>query len=69
MIVKNHNNFCIFIFLAFLIGMPFFGYSQGFEIEGTVIDSINKPISNCTIVATDSENGTNILTFKNSDVN
>ena len=67
MIVKNHNNLFKFIFLAFLIGMPFFGYSQVIEIEGTTFGNNNIPISSCTIVASDSENGSNILAFKNSD--
>lgn len=69
MIVKNHNNFCIFIFLAFLIGMPFFVYSQAIEIQGSARDVDKKPISSCTIIASDSENEINILAFKNSDVN
>lgn len=69
MIVKNHNNLFMFIFLAFLIGMPFFGYSQAIEIQGIAVDSENKPISSCTIIASDSEDGSNILAFKNSDVN
>ncbi len=67
MIVKNHNNLNIFIFLAFLIGMPFFGCSQVFEIEGFTLDSEKKPIGSCTVIASDSENGSNILAFKNSD--
>lgn len=67
MILEKHNNFIIFIFLAFLIGMPFFGYSQVIEIKGTTFDSNNKLISSCTIIASDSEDGNNILAFKNSD--
>jgi hypothetical protein len=42
--------------------MPFF-YSQVIEIEGTTFGN-NIPISSCTIVASDSENGSNILAFK-----
>jgi hypothetical protein len=67
MIVKKHNNLFLFIFLAFLIGMPFFGYSQVIEIEGATFGNNNIPVSSCTIVASDSENGSNILAFKNSD--
>jgi hypothetical protein len=37
------------------------------EIEGTTFGNNNIPISSCTIVASDSENGSNILAFKNSD--
>jgi hypothetical protein len=33
------------------------------EIEGTTFGN-NIPISSCTIVASDSENGSNILAFK-----
>jgi hypothetical protein len=43
--------------------MPFF-YSQVIEIEGTTFGNNNIPISSCTIVASDSENGSNILAFK-----
>jgi hypothetical protein len=63
MIVK-HNN--LFLFIFWHSGMPF-GYSQVIEIEGTTFGNNNIPISSCTIVASDSENGSNILAFKNSD--
>lgn len=63
------NNLRIIIYMAFLLGMPFFTYSQTYEVQGTIIDSINNPVSNAIIIVSDSKNETNILAFKNSDDN
>ncbi|MCZ8145594.1 hypothetical protein [Flavobacterium sp.] len=55
--------------MAFLIGMPFFGYSQQVKIEGKVIDSSSKVLSNSIIIASDTESGNRILGFNTSDLN
>lgn len=69
MILKKHNNFRIFIFLAFLIGMPFFAIGQQYEINGTILDPTSKPIINAIIIASDSKSQANILAYKSSDAN
>lgn len=69
MIFKIYITFKKYIFLAFLIGMSFFGFSQDIQIQGTVLDFENKPISNVTIIASDSENGKSVLAFSTSDTN
>lgn len=69
MILKTYNTFKNYILMAFLIGMPFFGFSQDIQIQGTVLDLENKPTSNCTIIASDSENGKSIFAFTTSDIN
>lgn len=55
--------------MAFLFGMPFFGYSQDVVIEGEVFDSNSKVLSNCIIIASDTESGNRILGFNTSDLN
>lgn len=49
--------------------MPFFALAQEYEIQGTISDSINKPISNSIIIASDTENETAILAYKSSSSN
>ncbi|MGJ8592117.1 MAG: hypothetical protein ACSHXF_06195 [Aquaticitalea sp.] len=55
--------------MAFLIGMPFFAMAQTFELHGTIVDSLNKPVVNAVILASDTEDESNILAYKNSDNN
>jgi hypothetical protein len=67
--VKVYSLEKIIVFVAFLIGMPFFAMAQKFEIQGIIFDNFNKPIFNCLITISDTENVTNILGYKSSDIN
>lgn len=55
--------------MASYFGMPFFAFAQIHELKGTIVDSINEPIFNAVIIASDTENESTILAFNNSNTN
>lgn len=55
--------------MASLIWMPFFAFAQTYEIQGTISDSVNRPVINSVIIASDSKEESNILAYKISDDN
>lgn len=57
------------IFLAFLIGMPFFTLAQSYEVKGQVVDSARNPITNAIITASIDIDESKILAFSTSNTN
>ncbi|MFN3756232.1 MAG: TonB-dependent receptor [Flavobacterium sp.] len=59
----------VLILLASLVWMPFFSCAQTYEIQGTIFDSIKKPIVNSVVLASDTADEANILAYNSSDDN
>lgn len=65
--MQKHQFRKLSILFAFLFGMPFFSIAQ--QIQGTIYDSMNKPISNTVVIVSDTESESTILAYKISDSN
>jgi len=65
---KKKNSFCFYksmVLLASLIWMPF-AFSQQIEIKGTITDLVGEPIPNTIIIASSTQNESDIIAFYSS---
>lgn len=67
--MQKDQYLAIIYFMALLLGSPFFAIAQKFQIQGAIYDSMNKPISNTVVIASNTENENIILAYKISDIN
>ncbi|WP_339622768.1 TonB-dependent receptor [uncultured Winogradskyella sp.] len=53
--------------MASLIGVPFFACAQFYEVQGSISDSLGKPVNNAIVIASQSLNESDIIAYKTSN--